>query len=82
MLVEMGVGFRVDPLKDVETEIARPKAPVAVAPRKVGKGRKSAPHRGTPSGPQSVSAVDRLREAMIRNQGSGTPGDQTEKREE
>ncbi|MEO8668428.1 MAG: hypothetical protein ABI399_07930 [Bauldia sp.] len=75
MLVELGVGFRVEPNVEGVAEVARPKPVVPPAPaRKAVQKRKPVAQPRSPARADQLTAADRLREAIIRNQGAGGPG--------
>jgi hypothetical protein len=74
VLVDMGVGFRVEPLEDAGTEAApaRPNTGSTPPRRQAAKKRgKASPKQPEARGETPLSAADRLRKAIARKQSAG-----------
>ena len=75
VLVDMGVGFRVDPLEDADTETPASRSGAASAPprRRAAKKRgKAIPKRPETRGEATLSAADRLRKAIAQKQAAAS----------
>ena len=81
MLVDLGISFRVEPMKGLEAETVMPTARMAPPPARAAAKK---PARGGGAGAQrptksqrsegrGVSAADLLRQAITRNQASVPP---------